>query len=247
MAKSIQFQGRDNLIEGFKNTKAMGWSVWDGRDMLTKGIGPEMLETFLSALEEGSTNTIYTLKIYEDIDDAKKIKMSTDPDGSFKFLLCGDPEEITHPIYSRGNNSNKLFQRLQMLEETQTKIVETLAVISGTDEDDEEDEPQTIGAAFVDMIKNPAKLKEFAESAAMVKSLLFSPPGNLAVLPATIGHLNTEPMTEEQKVLRAQAAINTLEKNDPKLVEHLETLAALSESDKTQFDFLCSMLDKMKK
>lgn len=250
MAKSIQFQGRENLVQGFRNTKAKGWSVWDDRDMLTKGIGEEMLDQFLQALEEGSTNTIYKLRIYEDITDAKLIKMGTDPDGSFKFILEGDPDQITHPIYSQRNNSNRLFQRLEQIEVTQAAL---LAKINGTteegDDDDEPEEPETIGAMVVDIIKNPVKLRELAESINMVRSM-FNPVS--AQLPAAIGNIpvpsqkTVNPVTDAEKIKRAQDAITILDSLDPNFLDHIETLAKIAKRKDGQFDLLLSMLDNMK-
>ncbi len=248
MGKSIQFQGIESLITGYKNTGAKGWSVWDGRDMLTKGIGVELLEKFLEALEEGSTNTIYTLKIYEDIDDAKKIKMGTDPDGSFKFLLNGDADQVTSSLYSQGNNSNRLFQRLEKLEEISAKQTELLLKIGNTDDDEQEEaEPETIGSVFMDLMKNPSKIKELGESLVMVKSLLVNPSNNLAPIPAQIGAVNDQlgAVSNEEYIQRCQNAVSKLERNDPKFIIHIEKLAQISESDKTLFNTLTSMLDKM--
>jgi hypothetical protein len=242
MAKPITFFGADSLLQGFKNTAAEGWSISAGSQFLTKGIGAETLKSFLILLDEGTKNTIYTLRIYEDIDDAKKIKEKTEADGSFNFVLADKDSEWHDGQYSDTNRRNKLLERLGNVEAVIAKMA------SGNDDEEEPEEEKSFIGAITDSIKSPEDILKLVN---IGKAILGMQPIPIPQGFATIGSIPgdtpgssaTQTTADIDMVQRAQTAINILEKNDPHLVQHLEKLAKISEQNKTQFQNLLSMLD----
>lgn len=115
MGLSVQFTNKGTVIRAYENRNVEAWSLWQGRQFLFKGMGTEELETVLNAIADGGTNGIYTLKVYEDIEDSSLIKSKTEDDGSFNFRLnepsMGLPQ---HTLTSY----NHLDERLKRLEES---------------------------------------------------------------------------------------------------------------------------------
>lgn len=243
MAAAIQFRGMDDVLDAFAHRNVEAWSLFQGKQFLFRGMGSGELIPILERIARGS-NVIYTLKVYEDLTDASSIKSNTPDDGSFNFKLHADDD-------GAGRGVNAYFdQRFKLIEEK-------IAGIGAVD-----DEPETfvdaIGRAVVDKVGTPGGLEELVS---FIKGI-FSPAqpvpaveyGNAgfhnAPRPQTVGnvHTNTNNMSQtlEEQGARITAAVEILHANDPKIAEHLEKLAKMSQKDKGQFQFLISMLDKMK-
>src|SRR6266481_1912546 len=88
MPRTVQFYGREAIKQAFNNVNADGWSIWQDRQMITKGVGLPMLESFFDLL--GDSPAWYTLKVYDEIEDSKQIKDKTPADGSFTFVLSNN-------------------------------------------------------------------------------------------------------------------------------------------------------------
>jgi hypothetical protein len=243
---TIQFKGIDSVVSAFENRNVDAWSICDGKRLIIKGIGRNDLDEFLKLISQSSTNAIYTLKVYEDISDAKKIKSNTPDDGSFNFRLNTDEQEITNSQYAGLNRKLELEQRLGNIERLLTEE---------TNEPEEEEE--TIGSIIKGLLDEPQKLNQLIE---IGKSLMGFPgakpaigqikyAGQIAGL-APGNTINDLPgATEESnyvagdKLQRLGNAIDTLEKYDGKLVEHLEKLANIATSNPKKFQGLLTMLD----
>lgn len=257
MAKSYQFCGKESLIEGFENTKAKSWSIWEDKDLLTKGVGSDTLETFLNALEKGSA-TIYRLKIYNKIDDDDEIKDTTPADGSFRFILTADKYDLsTNDQYYNANKKNRLFERLEKIESTQQEIIGQLN--NGPEVEGEEEIDMSVGGIVKYAMQKPDEMLSFVN---MCKAIMGIPIQQMPPTPArpAIGNIQqqTTPMNQPasntipsqevdyaEKARRAQIAINTLEKDNPHLVEQLEKLARIKTQQPTQWNFLLSLLNNM--
>lgn len=225
MAKAVQFRGLDNVLEAYDNAKIEAWSIWNDKQFLTKGIDRESLVAFLECLNDGESKGVYTLRVYEDVDNIKAIKAKTDYDGSFNFILHQYTEADKSSYYGR------LTEKITALEEK----------ISGVEP---QEEKETLGSIAMNLLKEPAQLAQMIDIGRAIlgmRPLYNNMQQSYQSLPAnTIGNVNAIDTGE-----RIGKALLTLEKNDPKLVQHLEKLAAMSEKNLQGFQSLLSMLDMM--
>lgn len=114
MGQAIQFRNKATVLKAFENRGVEAWGLFQSKQFLFKGIGIDELETVLNALSEGGTNAIYTLKVYEEVEDPAAIKSNLPDDGSFNFRLDGDNMELT--ISARTGYIN-FDSRLQAIED----------------------------------------------------------------------------------------------------------------------------------
>jgi len=267
MGSSIQFRGKNTVLEAFGNYQdADAWAIFQAKSLLFKGIGSDHLSQVLDMLEPGGSDAIYQLKVYEDIDNAKNIKEKTDADGSFAFKL-GREENV---IGGASLHTRLLEERLKKLEEQN---------------DGEDDEDKTIGGkilnGFLGLLEQPNELVQligafkqmFAPQPAQVHqigrvSTDFAPPV-VSQVPAAVSQYSinhkTDPMPEkekntdanlppkpdgvsdEEKILRLSAAINALELADADILIHLERLAEISKDNPAMFKMLITSLDSYNK
>lgn len=250
----IQFYGIDNVVQAYANNQCAPFALWSGKLQLLKydGNGPDgykkptieegqqLLNEYLNAMYQGTT-AIYTLRTYEDLKEGEKIKPSTEYDTAFNFKInvAQQQEGLIPYTGTRGNN--------MIVEELRSLKAEIAAIKSGEDDDDTE-EPSIIGMVN-DLVQEPAKLREVAESIAIigdvVKGFLGMPIQNRV---ASIGHVNrvsdisSDTETQEQKLNRLQNALDELERHDPQIVDHLEQLATIAKRDPKKFKGLIGML-----
>jgi hypothetical protein len=198
-------------------------------------------------LARGGTVATYTLKIYDDITDEKQIKEKTPSDGGFTFSL-NDAQE-----------GNSVFGYNKIL---QDRIDKLEAQLEG-DDDDDTGIMGKIGNAVLGWLEEPDKIIQLINS---VGSLLKTPQGpqvignvvqgaithfaqqpqqrtQQTVAPAPIERMETNVIDPTVKLQRLGAAIDTLEKADPQLVEHLEKLAEMSRTNPQMFNFLLKNLN----
>ncbi len=222
MAKAIQFRGIDNVLTAYDNVKVEAWSIWNDKQFLTKGIGKDTLETFLQALDEGQSKGMYTLRVYEEIDNVRDIKAKTDYDGSFNFILN---EYGPGPANER---NSKILDRLGAIEQK-------------LDGNEPEEEKETLGSIAMGLLKEPAQLAQMID---IGRALLGLQPmyGQQAYqqLPSINNAIGATPTDNGERIGKA---LIILEKNDPKLVEHLEKLAHISTTNKMTFKFLLTTLE----
>lgn len=245
MAAAIQFWGIDAVMSAFDSRQVDAWSLWQGRDYLFKGLGDADLRTVLETLKNSYNDPIYTLKVYEEINDPVKIKDKTPHDGCFNFKL-NQPLQVEGMGYVSPNSN---YQLAKKVEELERKLLEK----NTEDFDEEEEENETIGKVITDevigVIRDPNRLLQWME---IIKGI-FNPNNQSAqqktLPPVAIGNVMNTPITEEEKEKQADRlliAIDALEKADPKIVDHLEKLASIATKNPGQFKFLLSMLDTMK-
>jgi hypothetical protein len=246
VSSSIQFRGLENALQAYINKDVQCWSIWQGKQMLDKGSDAPGLRAFLELLENSGSEAIYTVKVYEDITDPKKIKSTTADDGSFNFRL-NEPNQL--PTMFRGggqsySRSNDFENRFNELEEKISGLIAPPAV---------EEEEETLTTAVIGLLKDPDKLGKFIE----VTRSLFAQPQ-----PSYVGNVHrlsdgtenkaaslspssnsSAELSAEEKLTRLGKAIDTLEAADPGLVEHLEKLAKIAVENPRQFSQLISMID----
>lgn len=247
---SIQFYGRETVANMFEKRKAESWSIWHKKQFLFKGVGVEELEEILQALEsnEGRSNPMYTLKVYDNITDQKQIKERTEADGSFNFRLF-DVEE---------REANRLGYRSK-LELEIIDLKEKIAAMEAEDEEEEEEEGMGVIGKVLGFFNEPEKAEKIIS---LVKTILNPNPqqphymGNIYKLgdndaannyeeprPMNIQQQQQQRQYTQEEILRLQKALDTIGRNDEKAIEHLEKLAAIAEKTPENFKTLLTVLD----
>lgn len=247
MFESVQFRGIPNTIAAFNSRDCEVWSVWNKKQMLCKGTGADQLENFLKMVAQSGTKAVYTLKIYEDFQEAKQVKSNTPDDGSINFVLIDDEQYEIERKARSGPSLNERLDKIEMLLSQQEE------------EEEEENEPGDIVAG---LLQQPEKLEQLIN---IGKSLLGftsqSPAINSTIVRRIAGveTMNTnndferssaqsqtsipDGETDEQKLRRLANAIDCLEIHDPNLIEHLEKLANIAATNPKKFKGLITMLD----
>jgi len=230
LAIAVQFYGAENVVKAFEYKGIPTWAIFQGKALIHKCVGKSMeeacavLEEFLGMIGTHST-AVYTLKVYE---DAGRIKENTPCDGSFNFRLVDEKEREERNTAYRGAQ-REILARLEAIE----------ARLQGGDDDDD-DEGDKLSGVLTELLREPSKIGQLIDAGKSLLGLISSPK----VIPMQkVGSVNPEPPAQHDDKL--QAAIETLQRNDPRIAEHLAKLAALSENDKATFQYLLTMLDKM--
>lgn len=247
VSSSIQFYGKDAVLQAFEHRGVDFWTLWQGRNMMTKGEGGQALSEYLDMIAAGGTNAIYTVRVYEDIDDIKKLKSNTPDDGSFNFRL-NDPAQIMTP--SQMGSFNQTNQMLKELTERLDRM-EAARLEETEEEDEEEDEAITIGG----LLRDPERLQKLVEIGRQILGAVSGSP--MRQIPAIgavsragqqppANEVGQVPQSEEERLQRLGNALDTLEKNDPQIIEHLEKLASIAANDPSHFKSLVSILDVWK-
>lgn len=234
MAGSVQFYGKENTIEAFESRNVDAWSVFQHKQLLHKGIGATDFAEFVTMLSRGSSNAIYTVCVYEDITDVKKIKNTTPNDGGFNFRLNDESQMITNSQYSRMGSMQQLVDEVKALR---------LEVQELQEDDEEEEKPHNLGM-MGDILAHPA-------IAPIVPNLVQSLVSNLMGVPIQpmpqhnydrVSSLGAITPDEENKI---QQALKKLKAADPKIGTHLLQLADIAEKDRNSFNVLLTTLESL--
>jgi len=255
-SNSIQFYGIDQVVDAYKNRQVPAFSIcagkvlqftYDGTDEFSEYRKPtiqegiQVLLNYLSSMYSGTT-AIYTLKVYDDLKEAQKIRPSTEYSTAFNFRL-NEPGMMGSGMipYQRGGygQQNMILEELQKLRQEIEELKE---------EKEEDDEPETLEETIAGILKDPAKLNQHVNT---WKNLLgvntpqsHETVGNVVPFKKMSESENTTiTETEEQRWQRLANAIDTLATYDKNIVEHFETLAKMAKEKPEKFQGLISMID----
>jgi hypothetical protein len=195
--------------------------------------------------------------LYEcDKGESRKIDEKTKCDaGSFNFKLTNQEDLATRReqyIVGRIDRKNTLEQRFIELEAKLDQVLNQRPA-------EPEEEEETLEGALIGMVQDPSKLMEFFQTLQQGQQMLFgkqSPTtvGNPLKKVGQIGTSSPAAAAEdqqnlsqptEQDMLRLSQALDVLGRNDPKIVEHLEKLAILSQDKPAMFNMAIKMLEGM--
>lgn len=233
MASSIQFRDSEAVLAAYLNRNCPAWGLFQGKQFMFKYEGSTVQEgeaaltEVLDMLGNGSTNAIYTLKVYEDF-SGKKIKENTPCDGSFNFRLNDENQVITNSQASSFKKQDLILEKLAVLE---------ARMDSENEEEEEEDETEKALGKIGSYINHPV--------VAMIAQALFPGTKLPALAPAAPGQtLGNVPAaaTPDQQI---EQALEILKQRDPKLHEHLGKLAAMAVHQPANFEFLIKTLDTL--
>jgi len=225
IGSSIQFRGKQAVLEAFDNVDVQAFTIWQGKQYLFKGSGATELDGFLTMLEQNSMNAIYTVKVYEDITDKKQIKSNTPDDGSFNFKLNADGMEITNGQYTSFNNRNELISRIGAIENKFDAIISKL-------EEQQEDEPENRLGIIGEIIGHPAIAPLLPQVMAMLMGTNAQQQQYRQL--ATVGNVPDPKLNE---------AIERLKLADDRLSDHLMKLADIAANDPNTFAMIMQSLD----
>jgi hypothetical protein len=236
MAGSIQFYGRDQVIEAFESRGVQAWSIFQGKELLTKGIGDVAFTEFIEMLSKGSTNAIYTVRVYEDIDDAKQIKSNTPNDGGFNFRLNDENQLITASQYGRMGSMGTLLSEVQALRKEVKDLRE--------EEDEEpEEKPHNLGM-MGDILAHPAISPVVPLLVNTLVSSILKVPIQSIPAQQSATATNLAGVTTDERAL-GHTAVDNLLKHHPKIGTLLTKFVRLAEADKNTFNVLMSSFEGM--
>lgn len=258
---SVQFRGIDGVLKAYDYKGIDLWAVFEGKRLCHKGSGSDELKEYLELTYQYGSNGTYILKVYEDLSDAKQIKSSTPDDGSFNFKLVeldADADVAYRTgrvsvIGQIGSTLQKINERLELLE----KPVD--------EEPEEETFSEALGnavqKAVIGAIENPAKIGAFMDAVKEILGFSVAKPaiGNITRAGGLqqkiitgmdttneIGNEYEQEKTsqdQEERLKRLASAIDTLERFDSEIVEHLEKLSKIAANNPKKFASLITMLD----
>lgn len=247
---NIQFFGIDNAISAFENRDLPGWALFQGKAMIGAGVGKEELQAFLKFIENSSG--VYTLKVY-DTDNESDIDDQTPARGSFNFKPLespGYPGGRAVALAGAGPSPGGIAGVIQS--RIEAKLATRIDAMLDRLDDDDEKEPETIGAIISGYLSDPEKLVPiigviknlFTQGAAGAGTAYQPMP---AIQPAAVHYpaqaaVGSPVLSQEDKYSRIGQAVETLERSDPDIVQHLEMLADLSVKNPSKFQTLISML-----
>lgn len=222
MGRSVQFIGKESVIDAYENRDIKCWGLFDGKSFIVSGEDAEDLKTFLTRMEKSGTESIYTLKVYKNVDDIDDLDDRLPCNGSFNFKLSRSA------AFGMIGLNTDLQTRLDLLEKK----------VAGSGEDDEDDE--SFESIMMGMIKNPVQLQQMIGA---VQSLFTRSP---APVVAAVGALDPKKeLNEQQQLDRLNDALQRLEKADPNIIDHLCKLADVAERDPGTFKFLIKNLESL--
>lgn len=226
MSSAVHFTGIDNTVDAFIKKGIPYFAVVSGKQIIHKNQDETSveaaaieLENFLNMLNNGS-NAIYTLRIYETLENGK-ITDKTPCDYGLNFRLNIDSMTVGNSRLAYHENRNALLG-------TNNEILNKLSVmearLQAMEEEDEEPEDMISG-----LIKNP-------EIQTMLMGMLTSflkPTATGTVKPTAIAGISENKLSE---------ALEILKQHDPHIDEDLMKLAEIAVNNPNQFQMLLKML-----
>jgi hypothetical protein len=216
--------GKDATLEQYNDYELDCWAVYQGRMRVKKGNDPDDLAGLLDKLSATPSGALYTLRVY-DTQNVADITDKTEPAGSFNFKLYS-------AAMSGFGGSDMLHARLAAIEQK---------LESGGGK---KESKKTLGDVVMGWMENP---EDLATVIGAIKMLTGSGTP-AAVTGFKVAHtkdtpVDTNPAPTEQDLDRLGDAIDKLGKADPQIVQHLERLARMAETDPGKFGFLVKALD----
>jgi hypothetical protein len=216
--------GKDATLDQFNDYELDLWAVYQGKMRVRKGDGADDLAGFLDKLGNTPSGALYTLRVY-DTGDLNSINDKTEAAGAFNFKLYS----AMMSGYGGGANE-QLHARLAAIE-------------SKLDAGGQASGKKSFGDVIMGWMETPEDLVTVIGAFKMLTGG-GTPP---AIAGFKVTQTDTEPVQEvrqtEEQLNRLESAIDKLEKADPRMVDHLERLAKLAESEPGKFAFLVKALD----
>lgn len=225
----VQLIGKGAVLSRFEKFGADSWALYQGKQFIVGGVGVEALDEWLTDFDKAGSTATYILRVYDTDSVPTSSTANADYSACFNFKLADAYEG-----YGIAGHSSKLMDRIGALEK-QLK------------ERDEGDDSNDLNSIIMGWLNDPVKLGHVAGA---IRQMIGGGGSGGIVQPAMIaaGPLQAVGATEQSsdaKLARIAAALDSLEKRDPKLIEHLEKLAHLAETEGLLFKAVISKLDAL--
>ena len=260
---SCQFYGKETVLEAYRNCNIPSWGLFSGKQLLCRyndfsiDEGASLLDEFLSKIECSSAT--YTLKVFE-IKAGQKVKEKSECDSSFNFKIP-DQDSYNERVAGYDERRNRLTETLAGINK-RLELIENNAKEIGEEEGEEGEEESLFAKIGAVLEQSILKVIENPQEPNIITSIFGNLFNNGQQFKPTLGHIgeinkpnnaetmSTEPIFKgendsEEKLKRLSEAINILETHDPLIVEHLEKLAKLAQSNSRKFKGLLTTLDIM--
>lgn len=243
--QSVQFFGKEKVLQAYTARGIEVWGLFDKKQFINAGESSAELNAFLDMLEPGGSQSIYTLKVYNNVDDIDELTDRTECNGSFNFKLFNTMAPASLPaavggVGNGGRYADPIYNKLQGVinEEVSNAIDKRLG---GGDKDDSEEDWNSVIMGYV---KEPDKLVTVINAIGA-----FLRPGQAAMgmpvalagtdAPVRVGAL---PNNQDEKLQRLSIVLDRLEKADPDILSVLEKIADLAENNKPKYNMAKSLL-----
>jgi hypothetical protein len=253
----LQFFGKQAVLNAYRSRGISTWAIFQQKNLNFSGDSDATLSAILDQLAPYGAGCMYTLKVYSG-EDPNEITERTDANGSFNFKLAESGVATVsgpHTIQAAGGTMEQ-----QILAKLSGIIAQDVSEamdrrLNGVEEDDEE--VFSIGAIAKPYIQEPMKLigliRElkglFNGVAPQPQQPPYQPndtnypgavpfmqqPGKVAGVKQPVAGNGVAPSTDEESLTRLGNALDILGKADPHIVEHLEKLAEVSQTDPDLF------------
>ena len=240
-SSSVQFYGIDPVLLAYQNRDVDAWSLWQNKQYLFRGIGYDALKSYLTMIDQQGSGAVYTLKVYDDIEDEKKIKESTPADGSFNFRFSDESEYVPGQVgrhkvgQARQNDYAVLLAKMEAIERRMNE--------------QEDPEPESKLGVIGELLEHPALAPVLPKIVDLIAGLLsgkgqqpqpgnYSPPAlyNNGPRSAALNGVNEDQIINE--------AVEELKKLDPLLGIHLQKLVQIGKDDPATFAMLLNLLNQ---
>jgi hypothetical protein len=237
MGASIQFKGKDAVVNAYTNRDVVAWCICQGKAMIFKFLpgendtiteGAAQLESCLDMLVDSAA--IYTLKIFEE--PGERIRSNTPDDGAFNFRLT-IAEEGSQGAYVRYPSQEILSELAAIKKRLDEREQEE-------EEEEEEDYNQkAITGTITGFLGNPAVQPVITSllSTWLTKLLPDSEAGKSAAMAL-------QKSVAGQGDILLNDAVSTLKSVDPLLGAHLTKLAKIATEKPAMYNVLLQMLNK---
>jgi hypothetical protein len=244
----------EQVLEYYNNNRGVRYRVYAGneprRNMLrysfdedNKSVGMQELSNAVNAIEQNKLNyNQYTLQILE---SEKKVKAKADGRSSLvedavnivfqlNFPQGSSYNNVAMPMQQMGTSNNKTEQLLEKMIEQQNALLSLFtAKLEADNLDNEEDEPESIGARLAEplygLFENPVIQNAIAER---ITGFLLPNRQPMAVAGMSVD--------ENDKLINE--AIVILKQYTTTLGSDLMKLASIAQADKNQFNMLLTVL-----
>lgn len=227
----VQLIGKDAVLSRFGKFDGDAWGLFQGKQFIVGGVGSDELNDWLTGFSVAESTATYTIKIF-DSDVAP-----TAGTANLDYMACMTFKLVdTYEGYGIAGHTTKLMDRIAGLEK-KVKEYEEGDGEGGNDLND----------IIMGWFSDPQKLGQVAGA---IRQLMGGPGAPPAIPLQTVSGVRGEEQPpsdqdREAEVKKLAGALDTLEKRDPRLVEHLVKLAKLSETDPLIFQGVLSKLDAL--
>ena len=235
VSSSCQFVGADSVLRAYVRRGVPSWAIWHNKQFMFKcetsdiDEGEQSLSEHLEALRNSIAT--YTLCVYEDIPTGGKIKSKTENDGSFNF-------QLTQREPGGGYDVSLLREIRQAQIEQETRLAHL--------EDAKNDEPEISGIGrIIGTVKEVMSIPgisdlivSFLNSKKTVPAAVGYVPENTTMSSFQNNYSDEKPVIEisEIEAARLGAAYANIKTGMPEILEILERLAEISQTQKQKFE-----------